>query len=252
MITAGKIYAALDEWAPFDTQEDFDNSGLLIGGMDQPVSFCLLALDLTPEVCEEAKKRGAQMVITHHPVIFHPLKSLSPDDVAYQAVQAGLTVLSAHTNLDRAPGGVSDTLADLLGLSSADDLDGGDGFVKIGLLPQAVSGEELAGLVRERLGLSGLRLLDAGSPIRSVALCSGSGGSFLKEVLASEADAYITGDLKHDQAVEAAAAGLTLIDAGHYETESIILEPLREYLAERFPKVEFRRAMADRPLFRHR
>ena len=71
-------------------------------------------------------------------------------------------------------------------------------------------------------------------------------------MLASEADAYITGDLKHDQAVEAAAAGLTLIDAGHYETESIILEPLREYLAERFPKIEFRRAMADRPLFRHR
>lgn len=252
MSTAGKIYAALDEWAPFDTQEDFDNSGLLIGGMDQPVSFCLLALDLTPEVCEEAQKRGAQMVITHHPVIFHPLKSLNPDSVVYQAVQAGLTVLSAHTNLDRAPGGVSDTLAELLGLSRVDDLDGGEGFVKIGQLPRSVSGEELASQVKERLSLSGLRLLDAGNPIQSVALCSGSGGSFLKEVLASEADAYITGDLKHDQAVEAASAGLTLIDAGHYETESIILEPLREYLAERFPKVEFRRAMADRPLFRYR
>ena len=250
MTTAEEIYAALDEWAPFDTQEGFDNSGLLIGSMEQPVERCLLALDLTPEVCAEAVRCGAQMAVTHHPVIFTPLKSLRPDSAVYRAVQAGLAVLCAHTNLDKAPGGVSDTLADLLGLSRADDLEGGDDFVKLGDLPRPVTGGELAALVKERLGLSHLRIHDAGRPIRTIALCSGSGGSYLELAAEAGADAFVTGDVKHDRAVEAAALGITLIDAGHYETEAIILEPMREYLQERFPRVEFRRAESDRPPFR--
>ena len=117
--------------------------------------------------------------------------------------------------------------------------------------PGHVHLRELARRVKERLELPMLRLHDAGRPIRRVALCAGSGGSFLPQVLAAGADAYITGDVKHNQAVDAANAGLTLIDAGHYETEAIILEPARQFLQERFPAVEFRRAMGDRALFRY-
>ena len=249
MLTIGEIYEALDEWAPFSSQEGFDNSGLLVGGLDQPVSRCLLALDLTSAVCQETLERDAQLVITHHPVIFDPLKRLMPESVVYQAAQAGIGVISAHTNLDKAPGGVSDTLADVLGLTHAEDLNGGEGFVKIGMLPGVDSGEKLAERVKERLGLSFLRLLDSGTPLRRVAICSGAGGSYLEEVISAGADAYVTGDIKHNHAIDAANAGLTLIDAGHYETEAIILDAVGEYLQERFPAAAFFRAKADRPLF---
>ena len=250
MNTAGEIYQALNQWAPFDTAEDFDNSGLLIGGMEQPVSLCLLALDLTQAVCEEAAERGAQLVLTHHPVIFDPLRRVELGTVAYSAVQAGIAVISAHTCLDRAKGGVSDVLAAQLGLTEVEDLPGGEGFVKIGEPEGLLSGLELARMVKERLGLRALRVYDAGFLARKVAVCSGSGGSVLQAVLAAGADAYITGDVKHDVAVTAANAGLTLIDAGHYETEEIILEPVRRYLAERFPETGFERAKTDEPLFR--
>lgn len=251
MITVGNIYEALDDWAPFSTQEDFDNSGLLIGSSEQPVEFCLLALDLTPEVCREAARREAQLVITHHPVIFDPLRRIESGSVVHRLIRAGIAVISAHTNLDKAPGGVSDTLADTLGLRNAEDVAGGDGCVKIGELPGIESGEMLARRVKERLGLPLLRLYDTGRPVSRIALCSGSGGSFLPEVQKAGADAYITGDIKQNQVVEAACAGITLIDAGHYETESIILDPVRQFLEERFPAVEFRRALSDRTLFRY-
>ena len=251
MITVGEIYEALADWAPFVTQESFDNSGLLIGGAEQPVEFALLALDLTREVCEEAVRRRAQLVVTHHPLIFDPLRQVGSDSIPYRLIQAGIAVISAHTNLDKAPGGVSDTLADTLGLAEVEDVPGGDGCVKIGEFSRIFTGELLARRVKERLELPMLRLHDAGRPIRRVALCAGSGGSFLPQVFAAGADAYITGDVKHNQAVDAANAGLTLIDAGHYETEAIILEPARQFLQERFPAVEFRRAMGDRALFRY-
>lgn len=249
--TVGEIYEALNDWAPFDTQEGFDNSGLLIGSPEQPANFVLLALDLTAAVCEEAERRGAQLILTHHPVIFDPLRRIPADSPVSMAIRAGAAVLSAHTNLDKAPGGVSDTLADLMGLEEVEDVPGGDGCVKIGTLSRPFTGEMLARRVKERLELPLLRLYDAGNTIRRIALCSGAGGSLLGPVIEAGADAYLTGDVKHNQVVDAANAGLTLIDAGHYETEAIILEPMRQYLQERFPAVEFRRAMSDRPLFRY-
>ncbi|MGI5892958.1 MAG: Nif3-like dinuclear metal center hexameric protein [Candidatus Merdivicinus sp.] len=251
MTSIGEIYEALDDWAPFETQEEFDNSGLLVGSADSAVQFALLALDLTSEVCAEAAKRGVQLVITHHPLIFDPLRRIPSQSVVYQLIQAGISVISVHTNLDKAPGGVSDTLADTLGLVEAEDVEGGDGCVKIGEFSRLFTGEMLARRVKERLELPLLRLYDAGNTIRRVALCSGAGGSFLPQVIQAGADAYITGDVKHNQVVDAANAGITLIDAGHYETESIILEPMRQFLQERFPTVEFRRAMSDRALFRY-
>ena len=250
MSTVGAIYQALDQWAPFASAEDFDNSGLLIGGMEQPVSFCLLALDLTQAVCQEAAERSAQLVVTHHPVIFHPLRRLEPESVVYNAVQAGLAVISTHTCMDKAPGGVSAVLAEKLGLMNVEDLPGGDGFVKIGEPQGLLSGLDLARMVKERLGLRSLRVYDAGFLARKVAVCSGSGGSYFEEVRAAGADAFVTGDVKHDVAVSVANAGLTLIDAGHYETEEIILDPMARYLAARFPEVKFERAKTDEPLFR--
>ena len=250
MSTVGEIYRVLDQWASFSTAESFDNSGLLIGGMEQPVSFCLLALDLTQAVCEEAAERGAQLVITHHPVIFDPLRRVDAESVVYNAVQAWIAVISTHTCMDKAHGGVSDVLAERLGLIQVEDVPGGEGFVKIGEPEELVNGLDLARSVKEKLGLGALRVYDAGFLVRKAAVCSGSGGSFLKEVIAAGADAYITGDIKHDVVVSAANAGLTLIDAGHYETEEIILEPIAKYLEKRFPEVQFERAKTDEPLFR--
>ncbi|MDD2955888.1 MAG: Nif3-like dinuclear metal center hexameric protein [Oscillospiraceae bacterium] len=238
MIKILDIQAFIDESAPFASAESWDNSGLLIGSPSAEVRRVLVALDATEQVIRRAADTGAQLVVTHHPVIFRPLRALRPGTPVWQAVQAGVSILSAHTNLDAGDGGVNDALASALGLGGVLPLEGEGVLGRIGSLSQPLPPREFALFVKNALACGGLRCVPGSRPVLRVGLCSGSGGEFLAAAAAAGADAFVTGDVKHNQLLEAAALGITLVDAGHFSTEHVVVEPLARRLAERFPALQ--------------
>lgn len=237
MTTSGMIYDYINSLAPFETQLGFDNSGMLIGSRQRTVQRVMLALDASLPVAAQAAEQQCQLLITHHPVIFRPAKSLPGESAVYKLIARGVDVISAHTNLDIADGGVNDCLAQALGFG---------GFVRpegmelgvCGQLPSPMTACELGAYVAGRLGCDGVRVADGGKPVARVALIGGSGGSCWEEAV-QFADALITGEAKHNELIEARDAGFTLIVAGHYETESVVVAPLCRLLSEQFPDVEF-------------
>ena len=234
-----------DLWtlAPLSYKEDYDNVGFLIGRKEAPVEKVLVALDATAAVAAEAEALGCQLVVTHHPVIFQAPKHLTDADprtrVLLEYLERGLAVISMHTNLDCAPGGVNDTLAALLGLQRVTVLEDGEtaGLIRMGEV-ETRSLPEFAAFVKQRLACPGLRFADGGRPVRRVAVGGGGCGSFMDRVLAAGCDSFVTADLKYHQFEEAAVLGLNLIDAGHFETENPVCEVLRTRLAAQFPALE--------------
>lgn len=225
----------IDQFAPFDTAENWDNCGLLVGSVASPVTRVVTALDATAEVIRHAASTGAELVVTHHPVIFCPLRHVSPGTPVWEAVRAGVSVLCAHTNLDAAPGGVNDVLARILGLREVSPLEGDGVLGRIGALEAPLEPGDFAAYVKEKLCCGGLRYVPGGKPVFKVGLCSGSGAAFLPAAAAAGADAFVTGDVKHDQLLTAAALGVTLIDAGHFSTEQAIAPELAGRLGKHFP-----------------
>ena len=243
------ILREVNRLAPPDTAEDFDNVGLLIGDGAQPVKCCLITLDVTAEVIREATERGCSLILSHHPVIFHPLKRIMADSVPGLLLKSGLSVISAHTNVDKAL--LNDRLAGLLGIRKLSELPGSGGCACIGLPPEeGLSARALALLCRERLGLSGGRVYDAGKPVRKLVLCCGGGGGFVHD-LPEDADCLISGDMKHDQVVDAANMGVSMIDLGHFETERHFLPMMAELLSKFFPETAFLEAESCKPLFEY-
>lgn len=240
MTTVGEIYRAIDSFAPYETAEGFDNCGLLIGSMDAPVTKALTVLDADCDALKLAQSVGAELILSHHPVIFTPLRKIPANSVVYRLIRSGISVISSHTNVDKAPHGLGALLTERLGVTSCVPVEGTGGCTVIGDTPSGVtSGTALADHVKAALKLPAVRVFDAGNEIRRVAVCCGSGGGFFEAVVASEADAFVTGDIKHDPAVSAKNLGLTLIDAGHYETEWMFAELMAEYLKPLFPEVAF-------------
>lgn len=226
-MTVQKVYDAIDMAAPFSTQMDFDNAGLLVGDPQAVVAGVLVALDVTGPVIDEAVSRGANLIVTHHPVIFHPVKRVTADMLVYRLIREGISVISAHTNMDLAPGGVNDILAEKLGLAEVETLPP-ENLLRAGRLTRGMTPPEFAYFVKQRLDLHALRYCDGGTSIERVAVCGGSGGSELQAVLASGCQAYVTADVKHDVMLEAAHLGVTLIDGGHFGTETPVVERLAE------------------------
>ena len=238
MSTVTHIYDAIDRLAPFWLTMDFDNTGILVGDRNREVSCALLALDCTPAVVEQAKQLGAQLIVTHHPVIFHPLKRVNEDAVVYQLIRSDIAVISAHTNLDIAQGGVNDALASAIGLRDCRGLEllneqTGAWLGRIGTLPEPLSPESFAAHVKSCLNASSIKFSAAPRAIRTVALCSGSGAD------SAGADALLTSEVKQHEYLAATAAGISIFDAGHFDTEDIVIEPLRDYLAKEIPDVHF-------------
>ncbi len=230
MITVGDIYDVLQQKAPFETAETWDNSGLLIGARETAVSAVYVALDITTETVRRAVACGAQLIVSHHPVIFEPLRAVTPDSPVYAAVQAGLCALCAHTNVDKAVDGVNDALARQLGLTAVTVAP--DGMCRIGLLPDAISGEAFARLVSARLDTA-VRARVGAAPVRRVALCGGAGGDEVLPLLA-QCDAALTGELKHHHWL-AVSGEKTLVEGGHYATEIGIVPVLAGWLQQQFP-----------------
>ena len=198
MAAVKEIYQLIDNFAPFETQMDFDNAGFLVGRGDSAVERVLVALDITKVVVEEAVRRGCQLIVSHHPVIFGGVKSVTDETVTGRVLLAlaenGLSAICAHTNLDAAEGGVNDCLAQRLGLTDTvlleqDGTDRRGRAYGIGRIGQAhrtgVSGAEYAAYVKEKLGARSVRFEDAGIPVSHVAVGGGSCGSMLEQVRAA-------------------------------------------------------------------
>lgn len=350
MLTVGGVYDFLDRAFPFSLAEKGDPVGLLAGERDWPVKRILLALDITRSVAEEAKRKSADLVISHHPVIYHPLAAVNGDNPACLLWRDHCAAICSHTCLDMAPGGVNDTLIRLLGLKKtgrlaevihsrpyhqlsvmvppenaqkvreAAHLAGAGtwpgsrytecsfscegvgrfrpsaeaspylgtpekleetpevrleflvppdrkklveravleahpyqepayafvenhamrqelGYGEVCALPKPMTAGEFAQQVKNALGCRAVRYVDGGKPLQTVTVCSGGGGSLLPLAMASGADGFLTGDTKHDQHITALNRGFTLLDAGHYHTERVILPVLKEMLEKAFPGI---------------
>ena len=249
MPTAGEIEAALYKLAPRPLAADWDNVGLLAGRADREVRKILVALDITEAVVEEAEPMGADLIVSHHPLIFHPVRSVTDRDPAgrllLRLVEAGLSAVCMHTNLDAAGGGVNDALAAALGLEEAAPVSEG-GIERVGTLPEALALPEFLAKVKAALSPNGMRYTDGGRPIRKVAVGGGACGDFLWEAAALGCDAFVTADLKYNHFLDAQALGLTVIDAGHFPTEDVVCPVLERYLGERFPGVEIKKSSSHR------
>ncbi len=247
------IYDVIHAVAPFDSQLSFDNSGLLVGDPSTPVTRALLCLDITESVIEEAAGMNANLIISHHPVIFEPLRRLSGREPAWLLARQGIAALCCHTNLDLSPVcGVNIALASRLGLRNVrrEDVFGEETVLFSGEC-DAMDPADFAQMVRDRLGAGGVQWFPGEGAVKKVFFCSGSGGGEAGFAACRGADAFVTGEMKHHEALEAARLGLTCVVAGHYETEVVFREFLAAYLKKRVPDTAFLISKAETPPFAH-
>ncbi len=249
MVTVNEIYRSIDEKAPFSLQEDFDNAGFLVGRGEQAVKRVLVSLDITEPVVEEAQRLGAQLIVSHHPVIFHPAKSITDADptgrILLKLTEGHIAAICAHTNLDAVDGGVNDTLARTLGLSEIGMLrqEGVDrygrpyGIGRAGIVRE-MSLSNFSTIVKTALRANGVRVADGGRPVHRIAVGGGACSDMMGDVLALGCDTFVTADVKYNGFLDAAAMGLNLIDAGHFPTEDVICPVLRDWLHAAFPELE--------------
>ncbi|MBQ0110776.1 MAG: Nif3-like dinuclear metal center hexameric protein [Oscillospiraceae bacterium] len=230
-MTVGEVYDILEKWAPKSSATPGDNPGFLVGNSEDTVEKILVTLDCTSESILQAIKIGANLIVTHHPIIYAPLKNVTQESRAYKLIKNGISVISWHTNLDMAKGGVNDVLAKSLGISGLKVLENIEtGFQsRIGVIDEELTPDELAARCKEVLG-GNVRYVKGDRPIKTVAVCGGSGTDMVYPAILCGADALVTADIKHSMFITAAEKGFTLIDAGHYFTENIIVKPLAEYL----------------------
>ena len=235
------IIRMIEDFAPLPNQESWDNSGLCIGSPDAAVTSALMGLDCTPELVDEAVAYGADMIITHHPLIFSGLKKISPDDpvglAVIKAVSAGIAVYAAHTSADKVIAGVSGAMAARLGLKDVRILDpesDGVGLGVTGYLPEPMSAEDAIALVKERFSLRMVRCSrPVEIPVEKVALCGGSGGSLIGKAMSSGAQLYVSGDISYHHFFT--PDGFMLADIGHYESEIDIVNILFSLIRKNFP-----------------
>ena len=251
------IAAVIEQFAPLSIQEGWDNSGLCIGSPEAPVSSVLLGLDCTPELVDEAIACGADMIVTHHPLIFSGLKKITPENVVGEAVikaiKAGISIYAAHTNADKVIAGVSGAMAARLGLKNVQilDQDGeGTGLGVVGDLPEPISAQEAVALVKDRFSLKAMR---ASRPLEGkisrVAMCGGSGGSLISAAARSGAQLYISGDISYHNFFT--KEGFMIMDIGHYESEIEIVDILFSLLKKNFPTfaVRITQNIYNNPIF---
>lgn len=235
-----EITDVIERFAPLGWQESYDNAGLVVGRSDDEVRRALLAVDVTEEVLDEAEETGCDLIITHHPIIFHALKRFNSADPVQRcverAIRSRIALYACHTNLDSAPGGMSWRLAGILGIGNLRLLQPssveGVGFGVVGELPEAVEPLAYLGTVRKRLGCGAIRYSDIAIPaVRRVALCTGAGASLIGDALQAGADLYITADLKYNDFMTPDKR-LMVADVGHFESEYCAIQLLFEVLSK--------------------
>lgn len=248
MATVADILNFIEALAPRSMKEHWDNVGLNAGRRDKEVHKILVALDPFPHVCEEAKAWSADLLVTHHALIWKP--GFVTDETTWGRsvlflIENGMAHINAHTNLDQAPGGVNDVLARTLGLQDIRvinacgvDNDGHEwGLLRCGEVPEQ-SLDAFLGHVKDALGCEGLRYVSGGKAVRKVAVGGGSCAGGMMEALDAGCDTFVTADIKYNQFWDAHDLGLNLIDAGHFHTENPMVAVLAEKLQAAFPEVQ--------------
>lgn len=231
MVSVRDFFDYLNTLAPIDTQEAWDNSGMLVGDMNAEVKKAVVVLDIDLWSVEKAKELGANLIISHHPVIFNAMKSFTKGSVPFELALNSINAICCHTPLDMADGGTNDSLADLLGFTA---YKGENPIMRFADIEETTA-ESLASHIAEKLGTT-VRFADSGKKIRKTAMCTGGGASLMFE--AGAVDAFITGDAKHNDFLDAVSAGITLIAAGHYETEIPVVPVIAKKLQEQFEGIE--------------
>ena len=249
MTSVYEVYNFIQKKAPFELQMSFDNAGFLVGRSERLVNRILVALDITEPVIEEAINCGAQLIVAHHPVIWGGAKEVTDKTPMGRKlllmIEHGIAAICAHTNLDAVEDGVNDALALKLGMADIGQLhqDGVDeegrpyGIGRVGTVPTQ-SLYDFALTVKQLLGSNGIRLVDGGHPVHTVAVGGGSCSNMLHDALAQGCDTFVTADVKYDGFLDAKALGINLIDAGHYPTENVVCPVLQTWLQDAFPEVD--------------
>jgi len=248
MATVADILAFLNTLAPVSMKMDWDNVGLLCGSRTAPVTKILVALDPFEHVCREAAETGAELIVTHHPLIFQPTRAITDETSIGRSIlllsRHGISAINAHTNLDQTRGGVNDVLAEALGLQDAEVISpaGADengtpwGLLRCGtVLPQAL--EDFLSLVKNALGCEGIRYVKGSKPVHKVAVGGGACAGEMMDAIRAGCDTFVTSDVKYNQFWDAHDLGLNLIDAGHFHTENPVVAVLAEKIAGAFPEI---------------
>ena len=248
MATVKDILTFIESIAPVYMKEDWDNVGLNCGHMDQEVTKVLVALDPFCHVCQEAKEVGAQLLVTHHALIWEQGFITDQTEQGRNTlflIENKIAHINAHTNLDCAPGGVNEILANKLGLAHIQVIDpqgtneaGQEyGLLRCGTVREQ-SVEEFLGTVKSALGCKGLKFVDSGKKVSKVAVGGGACAGFMKQAAAAGCDTFVTADTRYNQFWDAKAMGINLIDAGHYHTENPVCEYLVQQLQSAFPEIQ--------------
>jgi dinuclear metal center YbgI/SA1388 family protein len=252
MTTVGALYDAINAFAPFAAAKASDNCGILVGSRDQSVSRVMVVVDVTRAIVEEAAEKGVDCILAHHPLIYNPMRAIGAADPVYAAIRNGITILAAHTNLDVAEGGVNDTYLQAIGLKKIGTVDGTDGCCALAAVPEELADVRvLAEHIRAAVGLPAVKFVDSGRKIKTAAVCCGGGASFFEAAVLSGADVFVSGDFRHNHAADALRARISLVDAGHYETEALVRDRVIARLAAALPEVRFLRAESDQPIFQY-
>lgn len=245
MTTVKNIYDYINSIAPFDTQEEWDNAGFLIGEFRKEVKKAVLCLDVTKAVAEYAKDVEADLIISHHPVIFNGIKNVKKGSAVYTCIENDIAVISAHTNFDLAESGINYNLALRLGLNDIKQIDGS--FLAVGNLDYEMSIDDFAQFVSDTLDVSGLRYTDTEKPVKTIAVGGGACEEYI-ELAVQNADCFVTGDMKYHAMLECAENSYAVISAGHYETEHDSFIMLMDKLKALFADVEFLSANQKNPV----
>ena len=239
MTTIKDIINYFEDFAPISTAMDFDNVGLLVGDKDTEVTKVLVTLDITSKVVLEAEKLGCELIISHHPVIFSPIKKLGTKDVPYMLISKGISALCMHTNLDLGEQfGVNICLANALGVNNPVKSELGE-CLFIGELENETDMTDFVQKAKNALDCNGLRYTDNKKTVKKIAVSSGSGGCEIFNAVSEGADVLVVGEIKHHEINFANEAGINIIDAGHFKSEDIVISPLIKRLSAQFSDIIF-------------
>ena len=246
-MTVGQLEQFLYDRYPKANQCRWDNTGLMCGDPQLDVTRVLFALDITEAVIAQAEKLGAQVIVAHHPLIREGLRQVTPQSEArvWRLCKAGIAAISMHTNLDISSGGVGDALAAAVGLQNPQPIFAVEEqedlmFGRIGEVEESTP-QEFCRKVKAALDTPFVRAVCGTQPIRRVAVMGGSGREYIEEA-AMCADAYVTADCRYHDFQLAQRLGLTLIDAGHFPTENVVIAPLMQVVGTAFPELDLYRA----------
>ncbi len=243
-MNGNKIIEAFEQLAPLHMAETWDNIGMLVGTSDKNVKSIYIALDATDEVIKDAISKKVDLLLTHHPLIFKSLKRVSDEDFIgrriISLIKSDITYYAMHTNFDVMV--MADLAAEYLKLSNTEILEKTDenhGIGKIGMLPKEMTLDELCKYVKEVFDIERVKVYGAGEDkITKVVVMPGSGKSYIKNTIESQAQVMITGDIDHHEGIDAVACGLTIIDAGHYGIEHIFVKYMEEYINRYFSEIK--------------